>query len=341
MASKTGFLRKTSPYMREPKAKVERMMRDVLIALAPITIFSIYKFQFTAVWIILVAVISMTGTELLYYKLKKEPFTMKNGSALVTALIFALILPDITPLWIVFLGGVFGMYFGKLVFGGLGANIFNVAGFARVFIVMSFGSFMLFNVDSIAGATALGMVKASPFDMSILQSFSLWDMLTGIQEPGSMGEISALLILLGGIYLFCRRSLDWRIPVSYIGTVLVLSSIAALVVGSDMTYPLFTILSGGIMFGAIFMATDPVTSPVTGPGRIYYGFGLGVITYFIRVFGALPEGVVFAIIIMNMFVPALDYYKWANSVFTRRSKLVFSVVVLLTVGLLMIGVWPA
>lgn len=337
MASKTGFIRQTSPYVREPKARVNRMMYDVLIALAPVTIFTIWKYQMTAVWIIAVAIISMVGTEFLYYKLKKEPFTLKNGTALISALIFALTLPDVTPLWIVFLGGVFGMYFGKLVFGGLGANIFNVAGFARVFIVLSFGSFMAYEMDSVAGATSLSMTNQS-FDMMVLNDFNLMALFTGVGEAGSIGELSAALILLGGIYLFLRRSLDWRIPVSYIGTVLVLSTVAALVTGTEMVYPLFTILSGGLLFGAIFMATDPVTSPVTGPGRIYYGFGLGVITYFIRIFGALPEGVVFAILIMNMFVPALDYYKWANSRFTKKSTLVFSVVVLLSVALLVVGV---
>ncbi|QVK21321.1 RnfABCDGE type electron transport complex subunit D [Mycoplasmatota bacterium] len=339
MASKTGFLRKTSPYVREPKAKVEKMMYDVLIALIPVIIFTIYKYEFTAVWIILVSIVSMVGTEFLYYKLRKEPFTMKNGTALISALIYALIMPDVTPLWIVFIGGVFGMYFGKLVFGGMGANIFNVAGFARVFIVISFGAFLVYDVDTVAGATALGVVKANPFDMMILGDFNLWNMFTGVGEAGSIGELSGIAILLGGLYLAFRKSLDWRIPVSYIGTVLGLSTIAALIVGAEMTYPLFTILSGGILFGAIFMATDPITSPVTGPGRIYYGFGLGVITFFIRIFGALPEGVVFAILIMNMFVPALDYYKWANSKFTIKSTLVFSVVVLVTVGLLVVGVW--
>jgi len=337
MASKTGFIRKTSPYVRG-EANVKRMMLDVLIALAPVTIFTIYKYEWTAVWIIAVAIISMVGTELVYYKLKKEPFTLKNGSALISALIYALILPDITPLWIVFLGGVFGMYFGKLVFGGLGANIFNVAGFARVFIVISFGAYLVYDLDTVAGATALGIVKEAPFNMMVLDNYPLWKLFTGVGEAGSIGELSGLLILIGGIYLFIRRSLDWRIPVSYIGTVLVLATVGALVTGADMSYPLFTILSGGILFGAIFMATDPITSPVTGPGRIYYGFGLGVITYFIRVFGALPEGVVFAILIMNMFVPALDYYKWANSKFTKRSVIVFSVVALLTIGLLIVGV---
>lgn len=337
MASKTGFLRQTSPYLRDPKANVQRMMRDVLIALLPVTIFTIWKFQMTAVWIILVAIISMLGTEYLYTRIKKERFTLKNGSMMISALIYALIMPDSSPLWIVFIGGVFGAYLGKMAFGGLGANIFNVAGVARVFVMLSFGTFLTYQLDTISGATVLGVVNQS-FDMMILNDINLGALFTGVGEPGSLGEGSALWILVGGAYLFVRKSFDWRIPVVYIGTVFGLSLIAALVTGTALTYPIFQLLTGGLLFGAIFMATDPITAPVTGPGRIYFAFGLGVLTYFIRIFGALPEGVVFAILIMNMFVPGLDYYKWANSKFTKKSIIGFSIVIVLTIALLIAGV---
>ncbi len=340
MASKTGFLRQTAPYVRDPRVSVERMMYDVLIALLPITIFTIWKFQMVAVWIILVSIVSMLGTEYLYYKVKKEPFTLKNGSILISAIIFALIMPDQSPLWIVFIGGVFGAYFGKVAFGGLGANIFNVAGFARVFVMLSFGTFLTYQVDAIdgvAGATVLGQINQS-FDMMILDQVNLGAMLTGVGEPGSMGEGNVIAILLGGVYLFFRRSFDWRIPAVYLGTFFGLTLIAGLVTGAGLLYPVVQLLTGGVIFGAIFMATDPITAPVTGPGRIYFAFGLAVLTYFIRVFGALPEGVVFAILIMNMFVPAFDYYKWANSRFTKKSIIGFSIVIVLTIALLIVGV---
>ncbi len=337
MASKTGFLRQTAPYLRDPKPRVERMMYDVLIALAPVTIFTIWKFQMTAVLIILTSIIAMVGTEFLYYKIKKEPITLRNGSILISAILFALIMPDNSPLWIVFIGGVFGAYFAKMAFGGLGANIFNVAGFARVFVMLSFGTFLTYEMDTISGATVLSYVNQS-FDMMVLDDFNLMTLFTGIGEPGALGESSAIWILLGGAYLFFRKSLDWRIPSVYIGTVFGLSLIAALVTGTTLVYPIFQLLTGGLLFGAIFMATDPITSPITGPGRIYYAFGIGVLTYFIRIFGALPEGVIFAILIMNMFVPGLDYYKWANSRFTKKSIIGFSIVVVLTISLLVVGV---
>ena len=291
----------------------------------------------TAVWIILVAIISMLGTEYVYYKVKKQPFTLRNGSMLISAIIYALIMPDSSPLWIVFIGGVFGAYFGKMAFGGLGANIFNVAGFARVFVMLSFGTFLTYELDTISGATVLGVVNQS-FDMMVLNDVSLMNLFTGIGEPGSLGEGSVIAILLGGIYLFFRKSFDWRIPVTYLGTFFVLTFVAALVTGTSLTYPIFQLLSGGLLFGAIFMATDPITAPVTGPGRVYFAFGLGVLTYFIRIFGALPEGVVFAILIMNMFVPAFDYYKWSNSKFTKKSIIGLSIVSVLVLALLVVGV---
>ncbi len=340
MASKTGFLRQTAPYVRDPKPSVQRMMYDVLIALAPITIFTLWRFGMTAVWILLVAVISMAGTEYLYYKVKKEPFTLKNGSILISAIIYTLILPDVTPLWIVAIGGIFGAYFGKVAFGGLGANIFNVAGFARVFVVLSFGSLLTYQVDTIdgvAGATVLSVANQS-FEMMAFQDVSIWEMIWGIGEPGSLGEGNMLLILLGGAWLFFRKSFDWRIPVVYLGSFFGLALIAGMINGAGIDYALVQLLSGGVIFGAIFMATDPITAPVTKPGRIYFAFGLAVLTYFIRVFGALPEGVVFAILIMNMFVPAFDYYKWSNSKFTKKSIIGFSIVVVLSIALLVAGV---
>ncbi len=338
MASKTGFIRQTAPYLREPKANVKRMMYDVILALIPVVCFAFYKYRLNGLMIILTAVGSICLAEYLYYKFKKKPGTLKNGTALISGIIYALTLSDSIPLWAVFTGGVAGVYFSKLVFGGMGANIFNVAGFSRVFVMLSFGPLMQYKVDTVMSSTILGIANKTTA-VTTLGNVSLFEMFLGINEPGSIGETSFLIILLAGIFLGIRKSLDWRVPVTIILTVFGLSFAVSLATGGPLlTYPMFTILSGGLIFGAVFMATDPITSPITATGRIYFGFGIGAITYLIRLYGALPEGVVYAILIMNMFTPALDYYKWSNPKFTKRSITIFSAVIIATVILVLVGV---
>ena len=156
--------------------------------------------------------------------------------------------------------------------------------------------------------------------------------------PGSIGEPSVILILVGAVYLGLRTSFEVRIPIAYIGTVVLLSAAVAIFKGIGYEYVLFHVFSGGLLFGAVFMATDPITSPITMPGRIYFGFALGVLTFFIRIFGAYPEGVMFAILIMNMFVSSFDYYKWTNSRITRRQIIIFSVVILFSIVVTLVGV---
>ena len=222
----------------------------------------------------------------------------------------------------------------------MGQNIFNIAAFARVFIALAFGGAVavtnyLPDIDGVAGATVLGDWLLSPFAQN--ENFTLWQMFSGIGLPGTIGETSALLIIVGGIYLFLRKSYDVFIPITYIGTMFVLA--AAVMVSQDLGfwYPLTHIFAGGVMFGAVFMATDPISGPVTRPGRVYFAFGIGVITFVIRLFGNYPEGVVFAIVIMNMFVPAIDYPKWAKSRFTLRGIIIFAVVVLITIFAVIVG----
>ena len=344
------IIRKTSPYLRRPQASVQRMMRDVVIALLPVTSFAIYKFCFAAVEIIALSVISMILTEYLYYQyvdykngekfaFKNKSFTLYNFSAMTSGLIYALTLPDNTPAYVVVVGGIAGIFIAKLIFGGLGQNIFNPAAFARVFVVVSFGSMMSYDIDSVAGATALGVLNDDIFNIAVLDNFRLVDLFTGMGIPGSLGEVSALLLILGGIYLAVRTSFEVRIPLTYIGTVFVLAAAVAIYKGLGLWYPLFHVFSGGLLFGAIFMATDPITSPVTKPARIYFAFGLGFLTFIIRLFGALPEGVVFSILIMNMFVPSFDYYKWTHSRFTKRSVLIFSGVVVASILITLVGVY--
>lgn len=369
MEHQPTIVRKTSPYLRRPHANVTRMMRDVVIALLPVTIFAIYSFGFDAVKILLTAVLSMGVTEYIYYqitdlssgekfKIKNKSFSLYNFSALTSGLIYGLTLPDQTPIWVVAVSGALGLVLAKLVFGGLGQNIFNPAAVARVIVVVNFAiaysthtaEFALAgSVDSMAGATALqytnftyesgaGELLTNAFDPNVLDTFSIWNLFTGIGIPGSIGEVSALLLIVGGIYLALRTSFEVRIPLVYIGTVFGLASVVAIMQGLGFWYPVYHVVSGGLLFGAIFMATDPITSPITKPGRVYYAFGLGVITFFIRLFGALPEGVVFSILIMNMFVPTFDYFKWSKSRFTRKSNLIFAGAIALAILVTVVGV---
>jgi electron transport complex protein RnfD len=343
------IIRKSAPHLRRPNASVTRMMRDVTIALMPLTMFAIYKFGLNALWIILVGIFSMLVTEYLYYqvvdllegekfKLRNKSFTLYNFSAMTSGLIYTLTLPDTTPLFVVFIGGSLGMFLGKLVFGGMGQNIFNPAAVARVLVVINFGTLVSYDIDSVAGATALQMLSDNVFNPAVLDSFSLMDLFTGIGIPGSIGEVSALLIILGGAYLAFRTSFEVRIPLMFIGTVFVLTSLVAIVKGLGVWYPFYHIFSGGLMFGAVFMATDPITSPISKPARVYFGFALGFITVIIRLFGAYPEGVVFAILIMNMFVPTFDYYKWTHSKFNQKRNLIFASVIILSMLVVLVGV---
>ena len=362
------IIRKTSPYLRRPQASVTRMMRDVFIALLPVTIFAIYSFGMSAVTILLAAVISMVVTEYVYYQItdiisgekfniKNKSFSLYNYSAAVSGLIFGLTLPDSTPIWVVVMCGALGIFLAKLIFGGVGQNVFNPAAVARVIVVVNFSVKYLLHtvdipllegVDDLAGATALtftnfayetdlGNIIANVFNPAVLENFSLMNLFTGIGIPGSLGEVSALLLIIGGIYLALRTSFEVRIPLTYVGTVFLLASVVAIQQGLGIWYPVYHVLSGGLLFGAIYMATDPITSPITKPGRIYFGFGLGVITFIIRLFGAMPEGVVFSILIMNMFVPSFDYFKWSKSGFSKKSNLIFAGVVLTSIIVVLVG----
>lgn len=345
------IVRKTSPYLRRPHASVTRMMRDVFIALLPVTIFAIVSFGWAAVGVLVASVLSMVGTEYIYYQIvdkangetfawKNKSFTLYNYSAAVSGLIYGLTLPDDSPIWVVVICGALGLLLAKLVFGGLGQNIFNPAAVARVLVVVNYATSVAYtnHVDAQASATALSFTNNEMlFDPSVLDSYPLWQLFTGIGIPGSIGEVSALLIIVGGIYLALRTSFEVRIPLAYVGTVFVLASAVAIYKGLGIWYPLYHIFSGAVMFGAVFMATDPITSPITKPGRVYFGFGLGVITFFIRLFGAYPEGVVFSILIMNMFVPTFDYFKWTNSKFSNKQYYIFAGVVVATILTVLVG----
>jgi electron transport complex protein RnfD len=309
-----------APHIRD-ELSTEKAMKMVFLALMPATLFSFWNFGFKALFLVSISIATCVFTEYLIQIALKKPVTVKDGSAALTGLLLALtVSPGICPellnpsTWwmtmIIIVGGVVSIGLGKHIFGGLGHNPFNPALIGRAFLLASWPVPMTTwawpknaldwagaNIDAVAGATILNLDK-----MGTLQSLQLkipyLNLLWG-NIAGSLGETSALLLLLGGLYLIYKGVIDWRIPGAYLSTVIVLS----FVFQKD---PLFQILAGGLFLGAFFMATDWVTSPVTKKGRIYFGIGCGILTMLIRVFGGYPEGVCYAILIMNAVTPLLD-----------------------------------
>jgi len=302
---------------------VKRLMFDVIIALLPALAFSIYFFGMGAIYVTLTAVVSCVAFEWLIqkYLLKQEP-SITDGSAILTGLLLAFNVPTNLPVWIIVIGSLAAIGIGKMSFGGLGNNPFNPALVGRVFLLISFPVQMTswpvpkgFNTgyaDAVTGATPLGVMKegidkgeAVPEIMNQIPSHM--EMFYG-HMGGSMGEIAALALLIGFAYLLIRKVITWHIPVSIIATITVFTGILWFINPEANADPLFHLLTGGVLLGAIYMATDYVTSPMSVKGMWIYGIGIGVITVLIRVFGAYPEGVSFAILIMNAFVPLINAY---------------------------------
>ena len=292
-----------------------RLMGDVVIALLPALMVSVRVFGWNVLAITAVSIACCVLFEFLVQKyLVKGPATVGNLSAVVTGLLLAMNLPANIPLWIVVIGALVAICIAKMPFGGLGKNIFNPALAARVFLLIAYPVQMTSFpkptlegfADAYSGATPLGAAKAGLVDFA---SFDIAGMFTGAMG-GSFGEISALALLLGFVYLLMRRVISWHIPVAVIGTIIAFSAIYGATEGGELVWqmPLFHILSGGALLGAIFMATDYVTSPMTTKGMVIYGIGIGVITMCIRLWGAYPEGMSFAILIMNSTVPLINKY---------------------------------
>ena len=294
-----------------------RLMSDVVIALLPALMVSVRVFGWSVLAVTAVSIASCVLLEFLVQKyLVKGPTTVNNLSAVVTGLLLAMNLPANIPLWIVVIGAVVAICVAKLPFGGLGKNIFNPALAARVFLLIAYPVQMTSFpkptidgfVDAYSGATPLGAAKGGLIDFA---SFDVLGMFTGAMG-GSFGEISALALLLGFAYLLMRKVISWHIPVAVLGTMAVFATIVAGVRFEEpsmhIMFPLFHLLAGGALLGAIFMATDYVTSPMTTKGMVIYGIGIGVITMCIRLWGAYPEGMSFAILIMNSVVPLINKY---------------------------------
>ena len=306
----------SSPHLREDTS-IQKIMVDVAIALIPATIASVYFFRAPAAMILLISIISCLVTEIVVQKIRKTPVTIHDGSALVTGMLLALNLPSTVPLWLPVVGSVFAIGIVKQLFGGVGHNFMNPALAARIMLTISYTDRMTGwvepGVDAVSTATPLTFVK----DFTAVQDGapSFVDLLIG-NVAGSMGETSALLLIIGGIYLVYRGVITIKIPGVYILTV----AIATLLYGGfDVQYMTFHLLSGSLMIGAIYMATDYASTPVTPRGRIYFALGCGILTATIRLFGGYAEGVGFSILLMNTMVPIIDRYT-APKVFGEVKK---------------------
>ena len=294
----------SSPHVRS-KDTTSRIMLYVIIALLPTSLFGIYNFGYRALILILVTIASCVASEWIFNKIVHKKDTITDLSAVVTGLLLALNLPPTLPWWEAVIGGVFAIVVVKCMFGGLGQNFMNPALGARCFLLISFAGIMTDfsykgfggSFDATTSATPLAALKAG-------EAVNLKAMFLG-NTAGTIGETSAILLILGGIYLIAKKIISWRIPVIYIAVVFILTTIMR---GNGVIGGVYEIFVGGLMLGAFFMATDYVTSPISAKGQIIFAVGCGLLTSFIRVYGGYPEGVSYSILIMNLAVPLIDRY---------------------------------
>ena len=302
-----------SPHLHT-KTSTKSLMRDVVIALMPAVIVSVLFYGWSALLVLSTSIASCLLVELFITRfLLKKPSTIADCSALVTGILLALNLPTTTPWWVVFIGAVVAIGVAKMTFGGLGQNLFNPALVGRVFLLISFPTYMTDwtrpqgfiggNLDALTGATPLGVAKEG--GVAAVEGLDYCDMLF-YNIGGSAGEISAIAILLGFAYMLARRVIKPYITLSILVTVAAFSGIFWAINPAEYTDPVFNLLTGGLLLGSVFMATDYVTSPMSKWGGVIFGVGIGVITMLIRYFGAYPEGVSFAILIMNSVVPLIN-----------------------------------
>lgn len=290
---------------------ISKNMYGVLIALVPAFIVSLYVFGIDALILtafsVLFCVITEYGVQ--RFMFKKEP-TISDGSAIITGVLLAFNVPSNLPLWILAIGAIAAIGIGKMSFGGLGNNIFNPALLGRVFLLISFPAQMTSwplpsTIEAIDGVTAATVLENIKYNPSALPSIS--DMFFGL-ESGSIGEMSVMALLLGLLYMLWKKIITWHIPISILLTVAIFAGGVYLIDPSPANNPLIHLLSGGLMLGAVFMATDYATSPLTHKGMIIYGIGIGVVTMCIRLWGSYPEGVSFAILLMNGLTPLINNY---------------------------------
>ena len=311
------FVVSPSPHIHTGDSTQKIMLR-VVYAMIPAMAWGIYLFGFDAVRVGLISILSCLAIEYLIqkYLMKVKP-SITDGSALVTGILLAFNVPSNIPWWILIIGALAAMGIGKLSFGGLGANIFNPALVGRVFLLISFPVQMTswpqtrFSIDGLTSATPLAIIKDginNQIPVSQLQNLPDLASLSFGFNGGSLGEISAVLLIIGGLYMLWKKVITWHIPVSVIASVAIIAGAFWIINPEMYVNPMYHLLTGGLMLGAIYMATDMVSSPMTPKAQIIYGIGIGIITISIRLFGAYPEGISFAILIMNAFTPLLNNY---------------------------------
>ena len=304
----------SSPHIRSNE-NTRSIMLDVIIAMLPALVWAIYNFGFKALISVAVSVVACLFWEWLYRKLLKKPQAIGDLSAVVTGMLLAFVCPPELPWWTLVIGAFFSIVVVKQLYGGIGCNFLNPALAGRAFLLASYATWMTtwaipqIRPDVTSAATPMAIMKEGTEEAftTLMSNYSIGDMFLG-KVGGSLGEVSALCLLVGGVYLLIRKVISWQIPVAYIGTVAILTLIAAPAGIDNVQYMLYNVFGGGLMLGAIFMATDYATSPVTKPGQLIFGLGCGLLTCFIRRFGSYPEGVCYSILIMNCTTWLLDKY---------------------------------
>ena len=305
----------SSPHIRSNE-NTRSIMLDVIIAMLPALVWAIYNFGFKALLSVVVSIVACLFWEWLYRKLLKKPQSIGDLSAVVTGMLLAFVCPPELPWWALIIGAFFSIVVVKQLYGGIGCNFLNPALAGRAILLASYATAMTTwtlptsKVDTVVStATPLAIMKEGTVEKftELTANYSVGDMFIG-RVGGSLGEVSALALLLGFVWLLIRKVISWHTPVAFIGTVAILTLISAPAGIDNVQYMLYNVFGGGLMLGAIFMATDYATSPVTKPGQIIFGIGCGLLTCFIRRFGSYPEGVCYSILIMNCTTWLLDKY---------------------------------
>ena len=308
----------SNPHIRSNET-TRSIMLDVIIAMLPALVWAVIWFGVKALTLTAVSVIGCMFWEWLYRRLMKKPQSVGDLSAVVTGMLLAFVCPVTTPYWMIIIGGFFSIVVVKQLFGGIGKNFVNPALAGRAFLLGSYAGVMTTWIDPAAnkaplmGSTADIVTAATPLAYmktgnmaGLTETYSVMDMFLG-KTGGSLGEISAAMLILGGLYLIWRKVINWQTPVAYIATVAVLSFLFPKA-GSSLEWMLYSVFGGGLMLGAFFMATDYATSPVTKKGQLVFGIGCGLFTVLIRYFGSYNEGVCYSIMVMNLCVALIDKY---------------------------------
>ena len=302
----------SSPHIRSNE-DTRSIMLDVIIALLPALAWSVYCFGWKALLLTAVSVVSCVFWEWGYRKLLKKPQSIGDLSAVVTGMLLAFVCPPTLPYWMIIIGAFFSIVVVKQLYGGIGCNFLNPALAGRAFLLASYATWMTtwaipqIRPDVTSAATPMAIMKEGTEEAftTLMSNYSIGDMFLG-KVGGSMGEVSALMLLIGGLYLIWRKVINWQTPVAYIATVAVLTVLFPKAGGAE--YMLYSIFGGGLFLGAFFMATDYATSPVTKKGQLIYGIGCGLFTVFIRYFGSYNEGVCYSIMVMNCCTALIDKY---------------------------------